>query len=74
MKGSRIDMNDEDIQKIAQCVYDMICNDLQQMKRDIEQAIYSAQNSIVNEVSTQGHNTRSSIRNIEGQMYNLRRA
>ncbi|HUV85185.1 MAG TPA: hypothetical protein VMV86_05700 [Methanosarcinales archaeon] len=66
-------MSDEDIQRIANAVYDMICNDLQQIKQEIEQTVYSAQSSIVNEVSSQAHNTRSAIRSIEGQMYNLRR-
>jgi hypothetical protein len=66
-------MSDEDIQRIAQAVYDMLYNDLQQMKQEIEQTVYSAQNSIASEVSSQGINTRSEIRSIQGQMYNLRR-
>ncbi len=66
-------MSDEDIQRIAQAVYDMMYNDLQQMKQEIEQTVYSAQSSIVGEVSSQARNTRSDISSIQGQLYNLRR-
>lgn len=66
-------MSDEDIQRIAQAVYDMMFNDLQQMKQEIEQTVYSAQSSIVNEVSSQSRTTRSDISSIQGQLYNLRR-
>lgn len=66
-------MSDEDIQRIAQAVYDMMFNDLQQIKQEIEQTVYSAQNSIMNEVSSQARTTRSDISSIQGQLYNLRR-
>lgn len=67
-----IDMSDEDIQKVAQAVYDMLYNDIQEIKQNIYSSM-SQLSAIQSEVHSEGQNTRSIVRSIEGKMYNLRR-
>jgi hypothetical protein len=68
-------MTDDEIQKVAQTVHDMMFNEVIELKLNLENIIYNMQNLIVNEVSQQGNNTRSEVRNsingISGQLYSI---
>lgn len=66
-------MKDEDIKKIAEYLYDLISNDIQNIKHEIISEIRSVESTTQQAVNSGVSNVNSNIRSIEGQMYNLRR-
>lgn len=66
-------MEDKDIQKIAEYLYELLSNDIQDIKYEIISEIRSVESVTQQAVSNGINNVNGSIRSIEGQMYNLRR-
>ncbi|HHX63153.1 MAG TPA: hypothetical protein GX707_20945 [Epulopiscium sp.] len=66
-------MEDKDIQKIAEYLYELISNDMQDIKHEIIEEIRGIELATQRTVSNGMNNINSNIGSIEGQMYNLRR-
>ena len=66
-------MEDKDIQKIAEYLYELLSNDIQDIKHEIISEIRSVESVTQQAVNNGINNVNGSIRSIEGQMYNLRR-
>lgn len=66
-------MEDKDIQKIAEYLYELLANDIQDIKHEIIEEIRSIELATQRTVSSGVDRINSNIGSIEGQMYNLRR-
>jgi len=68
-----VTVEDKDIQKIAEYLYELISNDMQDIKHEIIEEIRGIELATQRTVSNGMNNINSNIGSIEGQMYNLRR-
>lgn len=66
-------MEDKDIQKIAEYLYELLASDIQDIKHEIIEEIRSVELATQRTVSNGMSNINNNIGSIEGQMYNLRR-
>ena len=66
-------VEDKDIQKIAEYLYELISNDMQDIKHEIIEEIRGIELATQRTVSNGMNNINSNIGSIEGQMHNLRR-
>ena len=66
-------MEDKDIQKIAECLYELLANDIQDIKHEIIAEVRGIELATQRTVSNGMSNINSNIGSVEGQMYNLRR-
>ena len=69
--GQITHLTEEDKQDIAQRVYDMLYNDIQEIKQNVYSSL-SSMSQVTNDVRSEGSQIRSAVSSIQGQIYSIK--
>jgi predicted Zn-dependent protease len=69
--GQITHLTEEDKQDIAQRVYDMMYNDIQEIKQNVYSAL-SSMSQVSNDVRSEGSQIRSAVSSVHSQLYSIK--